>query len=302
MPPAQAARPFPLTGYLLLFAGMSLVGTYVALSKPLTTVFPVFLLAWLRFGLAAIVMLPWTLPLAGLGPHARGLFLQSFFGNFLFSICMLTGVMLTSASATGVILSTLPAVVAVFSWLFLRESLGPRAWLAVGLAVGGVLLLTLARTGAASAGTAVVDVLVFACVCCEAIYVILGKRLTASLSPMRISALINLIGLLLMTPLGLWQASQFDFAQVSAGNWALLAFYSLSASIASTWLWLSGLKQVPAGHSGVFTIAMPLAACAVAVGWLGERLSPAHWLAFGLAVAGIALIAWPTRAGKAAPD
>ena len=48
--------------------------------------------------------------------------------------------------------------------------------------------------------------------------------------------------------------------------------------------------------------AWTAAACAVAVGWLGERLSPAHWLAFGLAVAGIALIAWPTRAGKAAPD
>ena len=151
MPLAHPARHFPYIGYLLLFAGMSLVGAYVALSKPLTTIFPVFLLAWLRFGLAAIVMLPWTLPLAGLGPHGRGLFLQSFFGNFLFSICMLTGVALTSASATGVILSTLPAVVAVFSWLFLRERLGPRAWVAVGLAVAGVLLLTLVRTGAASA-------------------------------------------------------------------------------------------------------------------------------------------------------
>ena len=155
MPPAHAARhsapTTPLTGYLLLFAGMSLVGTYVALSKPLTTVFPVFLLAWLRFGLAGIVMLPWTLPLAGLGPHRRGLFLQSFFGNFLFSISMLTGVMLTSASATGVILSTLPAVVAVFSWLFLRERLGRRAWLAVALAEAGVLLFTLARTCAGRA-------------------------------------------------------------------------------------------------------------------------------------------------------
>jgi drug/metabolite transporter (DMT)-like permease len=76
-----------------------------------------------------------------------------------------------------------------------------------------VLLLTLARTGACSPGSAIGNLLVFACVCCEAIYVILGKRLTASLSPMRISALINLIGLLLMTPLGLWQASRFDSAR-----------------------------------------------------------------------------------------
>ena len=46
-----------LTGYLLLFSGMAVVGSYVALSKPLTAVFPVFLLAWLRFAIAALVML-----------------------------------------------------------------------------------------------------------------------------------------------------------------------------------------------------------------------------------------------------
>jgi drug/metabolite transporter (DMT)-like permease len=223
LPPALTAR---LTGYLLLFSGMAVVGTYVALTKPLAAVFPVFLLAWLRFGIAAVVMLPWTMPSrrrnwqgATQSPAAlsrwrepaerrllRGLFLQSFFGNFLFSICMLTGVSLTTASAAGVILATLPAVVAMFSWVFLREHLSARVWGAVALAVSGVALLTLARTDAAGNGSVAGNLLVFACVCCEAVYVILGKRLTASLSPIRISALINLIGLALMTPLGLWQA------------------------------------------------------------------------------------------------
>jgi drug/metabolite transporter (DMT)-like permease len=135
------------------------------------------------------------------------------------------------------------------------------------------------------------NLLVFGCVICEAIYVILGKRLTASLSPLRISALINAIGLALMTPLGLWQASRFDFAAVSAAHWLLLAFYAVSASVLSTWLWLSGLQRVPASHSGVFTIAMPLAATAVGVGLLGERVGWAHGAALALACAGIALIA-----------
>jgi drug/metabolite transporter (DMT)-like permease len=289
-----------LTGYLLLFSGMAVVGSYVALSKPLTAVFPVFLLAWLRFAIAALVMLPWTLSRTGIGPSWRGLFLQSFFGNFLFSIFMLTGVSLTTASAAGDILATLPAAVALLSWLFLRERLGARVWSAVALAVAGVALLTLARTGDAHAGSVAGNLLVLGCVGCEAIYVILGKRLTASLSPIRISALINLIGLALMTPLGLWQARDFDFGAVAATDWALLGFYSLAASILSTWLWLSGLRQVPASHSGVFTIAMPMAACVVAVGWLGERLGAPHLIAFGLAAAGIALIAWPGRGGK--PD
>ena len=38
---------------------MSLVGSYVALSKPLVAALPVFLLAWLRFGIGGMAMLHW---------------------------------------------------------------------------------------------------------------------------------------------------------------------------------------------------------------------------------------------------
>lgn len=82
--------------------------------------------------------------------------------------------------------------------------------------------------------------------------------------------------------------------------WALLLFYSLAASVLSTWLWLSGLREVPASHSGVFTIAMPLAASAVAVAFLDERLGAAHALAFGCAAAGIVLVAGASRRDSAA--
>ena len=289
-----------LPGYALLFSGMALVGTYVALTKPLTAALPVFLLAWLRFGIAAVAMLPWLRrehaePPIG-APVWRTLFLQSLFGNFLFSIFMLYGVSMTSATAAGVILATLPAVVAAFSWAFLRERLAPRVWVAVGLAVAGVATLTLARGGPAGGGPSLAgNLLVFGCVCCEAVYVILGKRLTATLSARRISALINLFGLALMTPFGLWQAASFDFGALTPSLWALLVFYALSASVFSTWLWLSGLRHVPANHGGVFTIAMPLAACLVGVAFLGERLALAHAVAFGCAAAGIALIAMPGR-------
>lgn len=291
-----------LLGYALLACGMGVVGTYVALSKPLVAALPVFLLAWLRFGIAAVALLPWTRRGPGEPPVSaaqwRTLFVQSFFGNFLFSICMLNGVSMTSASAAGVILATLPAVVALFSWAFLRERLDARAWTAVALAVAGVSTLSLARGGddAAAPGTSALgNLLVFGCVCCEAVYVILGKRLTATLPPMRISALINLFGLALMTPFGIAQARDFDFAALGAGTWVLLTFYAIAASVLATWLWLSGQKHVPASHSGVFTIAMPIAASLVGVLWLGERFGALHAVAFACAATGIVLIAWPRR-------
>ena len=55
-------------------------------------------------------------------------------GNFLFSICMLFGVSMTSAVSAGVIMASIPAVVAVMSWAFLRERIAPRVWTAVACA------------------------------------------------------------------------------------------------------------------------------------------------------------------------
>ena len=79
---------------------MSLVGVYVALSKPLVAALPVFLLGWMRFGIAAIAMAPWLKkPSTELALDRRTrvlLFFESFLGNFLFSICMLYGVSMTS--------------------------------------------------------------------------------------------------------------------------------------------------------------------------------------------------------------
>ncbi|MBI5258613.1 MAG: DMT family transporter [Burkholderiales bacterium] len=301
-------HPIPWLAYACLAASMSLVGSYVGLSRPLVAVFPVFLLAWLRFGIAALPMLRWLPAGAGeaaLSRHDRWLlFWGSFLGNFLFSVCMLFGVLLTSAVSAGVVMAAIPATVAVMSWLFLGERLSRRVGAGIACAVAGIALLALLREPAGPAGAEAATsalpgwlgpVLLVGAVLCEASYVVIGKRLTGNLSPRRISALINLWGLLLATPFGLWQAWQFDFGAVSAATWALLVFYSLAASMVTVWLWMKGLVQVPAQRAGVFTVMLPVSAALVGVLFLGEAFGPWHLLAFGFAMAGLLLAAWPGR-------
>ena len=133
------------------------------------------------------------------------------------------------------------------------------------------------------------NLLVFGAVVCEAAYAVIGKKLTGSLSPKRITALINLWGLALMTPLGLYAAWSFDFGTVSVGIWLLLVFYALAASVWTVWLWMTGLKTVPAARAGVFTVMLPISAAAVGVGLLGETLSATQVLAFGLCLVGVVL-------------
>ena len=289
-------------GAACLALSMSLVGSYVALSKALVAVIPVFLLAWLRFGIGGLAMPHWLRKPANEPPLTRRtrslLFLESFLGNFLFSICMLFGVSMTSAVSAGVIMAAIPAVVALLSWAFLRERVPPRTWGAVACAAAGIALLALSTSGSGAVGGQrawLGDLLIFGAVICEASYAVIGKKLTGAIGPKRITALINLWGLALVTPLGLWSALRFDFAAVPSGIWALLLFYSLAASVWTVWLWMTGLKGLPAAQAGVFTVMLPVSATLVGVFALGEPLGGGQLLAFVLALAGVLLATLPGR-------
>jgi drug/metabolite transporter (DMT)-like permease len=269
-----------------LALSMALVGCYVALSKPLVAALPVFLLAWMRFGIGALAMAHWLKKPPDEPPMSAKtrwlVFLESLLGNFLFSICMLYGVSMTSAVSAGVIMASIPAVVALMSWAFLREAISRRVGLAVACAALGIVLVSLLKQE-------------------QTIYMI-GKKLTGALRPKRIASLINLWGFALMTPFGLALAWDFNFAQVGSGTWLLLVFYALAASVWTVWLWMTGLESVPASQAGVFTVMLPVTAALT--GWLvlGERISALQMLAFGVALLGVVLATLPggTHAGSAA--
>lgn len=296
-------------GYLAL--SMTLVGCYVALSKPLAAVLPVFLLAWLRFGIGAVAMLHW-LPKppeeAPLDARTRWLlFAESFLGNFLFTVCMITGVKWAGAVTAGVILAAIPAAIAVMGWVFLNERVTQRTGLAIACAILGIALFSLSKQEQLPLATKAFEaentqgmiwlgqLLLLAAVVCEAAYSVIGKKLTDTLGPKRISSLINLWGVALSTPLGLYAAWDFDFASVQWNTWVLLVFYALAACIWTVWLWMTGLKTVPAARGGIFTVFLPVSSTLVGVVWLGETLHALQWLACAIALAGVLLATLPSR-------
>jgi drug/metabolite transporter (DMT)-like permease len=232
------------------------------------------------------------------GRTKRLLFLESFLGNFLFSICMLFGVRLTSAVSAGVIMAAIPATVAILSRIFLREPIAGRTWGAIGCAALGIGLLAGTRAPQDAAGGELAwlgNLLVFGAVLCEAAYAVIGKALTGALGPKRITALINLWGFALVTPFGLYAAWRFHFAGVAPASWLLLVFYALAASVWTVWLWMTGLKVVPAAQAGVFTAMLPVSAALVGVLVLGEPLTGLQLAAFGAALAGVLLATAPSR-------
>ena len=285
--------------YLCLASAMMIVGAYVGFSKLLVAVFPVFLLAWLRFGIAAVAMATWLKRGANEPPLDRRtknlLFLESFLGNFLFSICMLFGMKNATAISAGIIMAGIPAAVALLSRIFLHERMSARMIFAIVLAVAGVSGLALSRSDTSEASTSALGtMLLIGAVFCEASYVVIGKQLTGNVSPKRISALINVWGLALVTPLGIWAALSFDFQAVSVATWGGLVLYALAASMWTVWLWMTGLKKIPASKAGIFTVFLPITSALVGVFFLGESFTLIHAVAFASALAGVMLATWPT--------
>jgi drug/metabolite transporter (DMT)-like permease len=279
---------------LFLVAAMLLVGSNVGIGKAVVAVFPVPVFALLRFVIAVAVLAP-AVRTRRLAAVTRGewlnLFLQALFGTFGFTLLMLNGVARTSAVAAGVIAATIPAVATVLAWAFLGERPDARALTAVALAVVGVAAINLSQAGGlpgreqSLAG----NLLVLGAVGCEAAYVVLSRRLTQTLAPLEICAYTHGIGLLLMLPVGVWATWTFDFRGVTLPLWALTVWYALSASLFSFWLWLKGIRHVPAQYAGVFAAVLPVAAAGYGIVFLGERLTRAHGLAFACVMAGVAL-------------
>ncbi|MBR8258190.1 DMT family transporter [Burkholderia ambifaria] len=295
---------------LFLILSMLFVGSNVSIGKSIVVFVPVAILATLRFVIAIAVLWPLFSPVkmrAVRRAEWLNLFLQAFFGTFMFTLLMLNGVQRTSAVAAGVITSTIPAIVALFAWLILREKPNGRALVSIALAIAGVVTINLANggtsahdAGAASSGSLTGNLLILGAVCCESIYVILSRRLTQTLAPIDICAYTHLFGLFLMLPLGATAMWQFDYASVPAATWALVVWYGLSASIFSFWLWMKGIRHVPGSLAGVFSAVLPVAAAAYGIAFLGERPTLAHGIALACVVTGIVLASLRVKRAPAA--
>lgn len=277
---------------------MALVGANVGVAKLLAESLPVPLILGLRCLLAVVVLWPIARAMEGrlgIGRTAGwNLALQALFGTLLYNLALLAGLQLTSALEAGLILATLPAVVAVGGALWLRESLPPRQWAAVALAAFGMGALVLARVAAEGHGSALGNLLVFAGVCGEAMYVLLARRIAGRVPVVTATFWMQVFSFLMLVPLCLPVLGGVAGLAAPAVS-ALLVFHSLTSSVICLLLWYAGMKRAPAGIAGVFTAFLPATAAAVAVGLLGEPFTAVHAAGFVLLTGSLLLATWPAR-------
>lgn len=263
--------------YFQLAVSMAFVGVNVAVGKIIVEEVPIFLFSEIRFLIALLFLVPMLLisqrPATKMQKSHWGyLVLQSFFGVFLFSVLMLYGVRLTSATAAGIITSTVPAVIALLSFFFLKEKMSAPQAISICLAVLGILIITFQMNSSTLESTSFLfgNVLVFGAVISEALFTIFAKKLSAVLTPIQMAAGVNMIGFILFLPFSIKEAFTYNFIDLDLTVYLLIVYYAITASVLSFVLWYKGVANVSANLAGIFTGFIPITATFVGIVLLKE--------------------------------
>ncbi|MCS5712546.1 EamA family transporter [Candidatus Berkiella aquae] len=273
------------SGYFALTFAQVGISLNVVTSKFLLSSMPMFMLLASRFGLSTLVL--WlVLRLTGtsiMDPrHPQGklttndwtlAILLGVFAAFLFNIFFVWGLQHTTATAAGIIGSTLPALIALFSVWLLKERLNSAKIIALALAMLGILVINVDHFEATSVNhTYFGDFLIFIAMFPEAWYSIISRKLANRVTPLGGAFIANVVGFVTLLPCAL-MAGAMDFSIYSSFEFALIGVAAMS-SLIFFWAWAWGLSFIPASTAAIFGGVMPVATTLFAILFLGENL---HW-------------------------
>jgi drug/metabolite transporter (DMT)-like permease len=144
--------------------------------------------------------------------------------------------------------------------------------------------------GASGGGLGLGTLLVFAAVCCEAAYTLLGKQVSRSADPIVVAFLAAALAVPAFVPLAWWQWERFAPHEVGAAGWLALGWYGAGTLALGTWLWYSGVARVEGTVAAGFMGVMPASALILSYVLLREPFRWIHLAGFAVVAAGVLLV------------
>ncbi len=221
-----------------------------------------------------------------------GTFVLGLFGVFAYNLFFMGALDRLPASRAALIIALNPALTIAISAVALRESLSPRRWLGVAIALLGVAIvvsrgdLTNLASGSIGAG----ELLMFGAVTSWALYTVVGRKVLGGLTPLAATNYAALWGTLLLAAIS---APQFAGLSVSQFNWrvsvSLLYLGIFGTALAFVWYYTS-VKRIGAGRTSIFNNLVPVFGVAISVLLLGEQLLVSMLVGGAVTIAGVMMV------------
>jgi drug/metabolite transporter (DMT)-like permease len=254
-------------GTLAIAAAAVCWGTAAVMTKHALGAFPPFLL--LAFQLALSVPILWLLALSRQrsGPRPpMALSLTGLLNPGLAYALGFAGLALTTAGMSALLWGTEPVLIFLLAHVFLGERHRGLGWWLLAAVTGAALVIGPA-TGGAMAG----NLLVLAGVACCAVYTVINSRGARRSDPLMLATYQQTAALLLVLPLAAIEHEGGLSLPPDVLAWAAAAgllYYAFAF-----WLYLIGLRHLPAQRAGLLLNLIPVVGVVTARLALGESLA-----------------------------
>jgi drug/metabolite transporter (DMT)-like permease len=202
----------------------------------------------------------------------------------------LIGLTTITASMSVLLWALEPVAIMLLAALVLREHLPPALLAAVAVAIGGVLLVVY-QPGATGDAVGIALTVVSIGFC--ALYSVLTRLMLLDDSALtvvlaqQVAAL--LFAVILATAVDVVGGTGWDLSGLGAGDLLAAAASGVLYYGLGFWLFVTGLRRVPASVAGAFLPLIPV--FGLAAGYLvGERLEPRQWIGAIVIVAATAVV------------
>jgi len=203
-------------------------------------------------------------------------------------LLQVVGLVTTTATNSGWIISVTPLALAVLSFLFLRERIGWRGAAGIAVATAGILLLVsrgrltdlrwLQSTG---------DWLMLVSAHTWAAYTVVTRDLVRRRNPLAVTFGILLIAAVSISIVAVASADLARVRALSPRGVAALLYLAIAGLAVGNWFWQVGVARLGATRAGMYLYLEPLATLALAVPLLGEPFGAVTAIGGGLVLAGV---------------
>ena len=206
------------------------------------------------------------------------------------------GLARTSVANSSLMLAATPVVIALISAALGFERISRLHWFGAALSMAGIYLVVGYGAPGGDASLAG-DLMMFAAVCCWAVYTMGARQLMLRHSPVGVTGISMAIGTAIYVPLMARNILATDWGGLSGSAWLALVYSALFALCVAYTIWYMAVREIGSARTSVYSNLVPIVAMLTAVVFLGEAVTAARLAGAGAVLLGVAL----TRVGKAAP-
>lgn len=217
-------------------------------------------------------------------------------GHFLYQYFFIGGLARTTVANSSLMLAATPVVIALISAAMGQERIGRLHWFGAALSLTGIYIVI--GQGLSLEGTTLTgDLMMFAAVCCWAVYTLGARELIQRHSPVGVTGLSMAIGTVIYVPVMVPNLLRTDWAAISTMTWIALVYSALFALCVAYTIWYIAVREIGSARTSVYSNLIPIVAMLTAVVFLGERFTATRLLGAAAVLVGVAL----TRVGKVTP-